>query len=78
MMSFVSISRIDISHEQKEKNLKMPEKEQDRQKIVKAVMKDVDRGKTVKIYFIYNVYKWFLIFSNAYFVQIIFHMAAGF
>jgi putative phosphoesterase len=45
------IRRIDISHEQheqKEKNLKMPEKEQDRQKIVKAVMKDVDRGKTVK------------------------------
>ena len=27
-------------------------------------------------YFIYKVYKWFLIFSNAYFVQIIFHMAA--
>jgi len=42
------IRRIDISHEQKEKNLKMPEKEQDRQKMVKAVMKDVDRGRTVK------------------------------
>ena len=39
-----------------------------------------DNEKTLKnllpIYFIYNVYKWFLIFSNAYFVQIIFHMAA--
>ena len=36
-----------------------------------------DNEKTLKnllpIYFIYNIYKWFLIFSNAYFVQIIFH-----